>query len=81
MANYDPLHRNIEDLKEKNSQIGRVEETVGLIWCVSKEFKYKFVFLFISHVGFNSGIWLLIAPVPVHCFSITFGLFCIITCD
>ena len=44
MANYGPLHRNIEDLKEKNSQIGRVEETVGLIWCVSKEFKYKFVF-------------------------------------
>ena len=26
---------------------------------------------FISHFGFKSGIWLLIAPVPVHCFSIT----------
>ena len=30
-----------------------------------------FVFLFISHFGFKTGIWLLIAPVPVHCFSIT----------
>ena len=29
-------------------------------------------FLFISHFGFKSVIWLLIAPVPVHCFSITF---------
>ena len=29
-------------------------------------------FLFISHFGFKSGIWLLISPVPVHCFSITF---------
>ena len=29
-------------------------------------------FLFISHVGFKSGIWLLIATVPVHCFSITY---------
>ena len=27
--------------------------------------------LFISHFGFKSGIWLLIASVPVHCFSIT----------
>ena len=25
----------------------------------------------ISHFGLKSGIWLLIAPVPVHCFSIT----------
>ena len=31
-----------------------------------------FVVLFISHFGFKSGIWLLIAPVPVLCFSITF---------
>ena len=30
-----------------------------------------FIFLFISQFGFKSGIWLLIAPVPVHCFSIT----------
>ena len=30
------------------------------------------VFLFISHFGFKSGIRLLIASVPVHCFSITF---------
>ena len=29
-------------------------------------------FLFIYHFGFKSGIWLLIAPVPVHYFSITF---------
>ena len=27
---------------------------------------------FISHFGFKSGICLLIAPVPIHCFSITF---------
>ena len=31
---------------------------------------FSFV-MFISHFGFKSGIWLLIAPVPVHCFSIT----------
>ena len=30
-------------------------------------------FLFIPHFGFKSKIWLLIAPVPVHCFSITFN--------
>ena len=29
-------------------------------------------YLFISRFGFESGIWFLIAPVPVHCFSITF---------
>ena len=29
-------------------------------------------YLFISRFGFKSGICLLIAPVPVHCFSITF---------
>ena len=29
-------------------------------------------FIIISLFGFKSGIWLLIAPVPVHCFSITF---------
>ena len=28
--------------------------------------------VFISRFGFKSGICLLIAPVPVHCFSITF---------
>ena len=32
-----------------------------------------FVILFISHFGFKSGLWLVIAPVPVHCFSITFN--------
>ena len=30
-----------------------------------------FVFLYIFHFGSKSGIWLLIAPVSVHCFSIT----------
>ena len=30
------------------------------------------IFSFIFHFVFKSGIWLLIAPVPVHCFSITF---------
>ena len=30
-----------------------------------------FVILFISRFGFKSRICLLIAPVPVHCFSIT----------
>ena len=29
-------------------------------------------YLFISRFGFKSGICLLIAPVPVHCFSIAF---------
>ena len=33
-----------------------------------------FVKLFISRFGFKSGICLLIAPVPVHCFSITFTI-------
>ena len=28
------------------------------------------LYLFISRFGFMSGIWLLIAPVPVHCFSL-----------
>ena len=31
-----------------------------------------FVVLFVSRFGFGGGICLLIAPVPVHCFSITF---------
>ena len=31
-----------------------------------------FIYSFISNVGFKSWIWLLIAPVPAHCFSITF---------
>ena len=42
---------------------------------VNKLFSLHFVylkFLFISRFGFKSGICLLIAPVPVHCFSITF---------
>ena len=38
-------------------------------------FSLSFVYLYylvISRFGFMSGIWLLIAPVPVHCFSISF---------
>ena len=30
--------------------------------------------LVISHFGFEGGICLLIAPVPVHCFLITFAI-------
>ena len=30
-----------------------------------------FVFFVFPHFGFKTAIWLLIAPVPVHCFSIT----------
>ena len=30
--------------------------------------------LFISRFGFKSGVCLLIAPVPVHCFSITYTM-------
>ena len=33
-----------------------------------------FVILVISHFGFESRICLLIAPVPVHCFFVTFLL-------
>ena len=42
---------------------------------VGHMFSLSFVyllFLFISYFGFKSGVWLLIFPVPVHCFSITF---------
>ena len=42
---------------------------------VNNLFSLYFVYLyylFISRFGFKSGIGLLIAPVPVHCFSITF---------
>ena len=44
---------------------------------VSNLFSLYFVYLyylFISRFGFKSGICLLIAPVPVLCFSITFPL-------
>ena len=41
--------------------------SVGHIFLLSFVYLYS---LFISHFGFKSGIWLLIAPVPVHCFSI-----------
>ena len=43
---------------------------------VSNLFSLYFVYLlylFISRFGFKSGICLLIAPVPVHCFPITFA--------
>ena len=42
---------------------------------VNNLFSLYFVYLyylFISRFGFKSGICLLTAPVPVHCFSITF---------
>ena len=38
----------------------------------SDSFVYLY-FLFISHFGFKSGSWLLIAPVLLHCFSINFN--------
>ena len=43
---------------------------------VSNLFSLYFVYLqylLISRFGFKSGIYLLIAPVPDHCFSITFN--------
>ena len=41
---------------------------------VSDLFSLYFVYLYIvSRFGFKSGIRLLIAPVPVQCFSITFN--------
>ena len=45
---------------------------------VSNLFSLYFVYLlyiFISRFGFKSGIWILIAPVPVHCFSISFVIY------
>ena len=42
--------------------------SVGHMFSLSFAYLY---FLFISHLGFTKGVWLLIAPVPVHCFSIT----------
>ena len=38
---------------------------------LSLSFVYFFYFLFISHFGLKSRIWLMIASVPDHCFSIT----------
>ena len=32
----------------------------------------RIFFILAGHFGFKSGICLLIGPVPVHCFSITF---------
>ena len=37
-------------------------------------FLFVIFFLFISRFGFLGGICLLIAPVHVHCFSITFTI-------
>ena len=33
---------------------------------------FLYLYFFISHFGLKRGIWLLIVPVPIHCFSITF---------
>ena len=41
------------------------QQFVLLVFCL-------FVIFIFSRFGFKSGICLLIAPVPVHCFSITF---------
>ena len=45
--------------------------SVGHMFSLSYVYLY---FLVISHFGFKNRIWLLIAPVPVHCFSITFDI-------
>ena len=47
--------------------------SVGHMFSLS--FVYFYFFLFISHFACKSRIWLLIAPVPVHCFSTTFITF------
>ena len=44
---------------------------VGYLFSLS--FVYL-LFLFSFRFGFKSGIWLLIAPVPVYCYFITFLL-------
>ena len=44
---------------------------VGHVFSLSFVYLY---FLFISHFGYKSGIKTLIAPVPVHCFSITLNI-------
>ena len=46
-----------------------------LFWCQSFGDVLPYVcslYFEFDNFGFKSGIWLLIAPVPVHCFSITF---------
>ena len=45
-----------------------VARSVGHMFSLSFVLLYLFIFRF----GFESGILLLIAPVPVHCFYITF---------
>ena len=42
--------------------------SVGHMYSLSFVYLY---FLFISDFGFKSWVWPLIAPNPVHCFSIT----------
>ena len=52
-----------------------VHYTFSSVRSVSNSFSLYFFYLkylFIFRFGFKSGICLLIAPVPVHCFSITF---------
>ena len=61
--------------------------TFGSVWVaifweiaarsVGHMFSLSFVYLyllFISNFSFHSRVWLMIAPVPVHCFSITFRM-------
>ena len=51
---------------------------MATFWEIAARSVVLFVFclfvIFISRFGLNSGICLLIAPVPVHFFSITFGI-------
>ena len=51
-----------------------IYENTYIMTCLRSNSKCKLIYtyLFISRFGFKSGICLLIAPVPVHCFSITF---------
>ena len=35
----------------------------------------SYLFVIVCYAGFEGGICLLIAPVPVHCFLITFSRF------
>ena len=67
---YLGIEEQQEILKDSNLLVAFI--LVALGWPFVLSVFCLFVFLFISHLGFKSWIWLLIAPVPVHCFSITF---------
>ena len=46
------------------------ENRCPLVWPFVLNVFCVFFFLFISHFGSQSGMWLLITPVPVHCFNL-----------